>query len=99
MLAKIQTQNQELNRIQDHTIREVNPLFQIPFISGNLLEGIVLGAAAVEVPHLLDRKIKGWIVLDKSANQDVWRDGASKDDTKFINLKAGGTVTVNLWVF
>lgn len=71
-----------------------------PIVQGTLLTGIALTTATSNVSHTLGRPYKGWIVVDRSAAQHVYRDTTVTDRPElFLPLRAGGTVTVSLWVF
>lgn len=88
-----------LNATQDAVDETTKPLTEHPLLeSGRLIEDVVLGATAVDVPHLLQREPRGWIVVRRSANQSVW-EGTQSRPTMFLNLVASGTVTVSLYVF
>lgn len=69
-----------------------------PLISGRLISDVVLGATAVNIAHKLGRELQGWIVVDKNAQQDIWRSSTALPKT-FLTLTAAGTVTASLWVF
>lgn len=66
-------------------------------LDGIFLESVVLGAATTtKIAHKLDRNIRGWIVCDRTAATDIYRDSS---DTKFITLHSSAAATVRLWVF
>lgn len=66
------------------------------FLNGLLLQNVSISTSGSQVEHKLGRVPQGWIVMDKTAQGDVWRD--SWDD-KVIRLDASANTTINLWVF
>lgn len=115
-VKKIQSDDEILNRIQDGIIPVINAVLAHPILDGRIVDtlakdvngqfpAIVLGAAAVNVPHLLGRKYQGWEPIDRNANAAIWVDppvagvDPNPDPTKFVRLVASATVTVKLWVF
>lgn len=69
-----------------------------PLLNGVLLTGVELSSTATQVPHTLGREPQGWIIVNKTANANVWQ--SSTDLSKsFLTLTASGAVKVDLWVF
>lgn len=58
--------------------------------------GVQLSGTTVKVPHQLGRVPVGWLVTDKNAQADVWRDISVTSTGDTIPLKASATVTVTL---
>jgi len=62
-----------------------------------------IGTSATKVVHRLGRPIRGWRILDQTADATVWRvDGPASDPedlTKHIYLQASASVTVRLQLF
>lgn len=89
-----------LQRVQDNIDQFVKPLKNIPILDGILLEGIEVSTSGSNFPHKLNRKLRGWIVVSKNANEDVWDLQTSNTlPSKTLILKSSGTVTISLWVF
>ena len=78
----------------------------MPVMDSSILDGILItgqdlasGTTSI-ISHKLGRPIKGWVVVGKNAAQHVYDVQSSNDNPdKFLYLTAGGTVTVDLWVF
>jgi hypothetical protein len=70
-------------------------------MNSHIVEQKTLGAAATTlVEHKLGRKVRGWYVVDSSANAKVNRDVSSTADlTKFLPLYADVETIVDLVVF
>ncbi len=77
---------------------QLNPILANPMLAGNQLVDIVLTAATpMAINHYLSRMLQGWILIDNSADANVWR---SAPQTKFtLTLTASADTTVSLWVF
>ncbi len=76
----------------------LNPIIALPFLSGNMIEGIALTATTPKaVNHLLQRKPQGWFVIDNTANAVIWRSASFNDLT--ITLESDANTTINIWVF
>lgn len=71
-----------------------------PFMDGILLSNISLTTATTHVPHQLSRPYRGFIVMDQTAQGNVWRDTSYTDRPQdVIPLKASTTLTLSIWVF
>jgi hypothetical protein len=66
--------------------------------SGVLKEGVILGTANTEVPHLLGRVPRYFVAVGLSANAVVYSDTPHPDPRNFIYLKASAAVTANVLV-
>tara|TARA_R110002020_G_scaffold270417_3_gene485704 strand:- start:1259 stop:1576 length:318 start_codon:yes stop_codon:yes gene_type:complete len=91
-------------KIQDleYRIEEAfRPITDSSIIDGRLISDIELASGTVsKIAHKLGRAIRGWVVVGKNAAQHVYDDNSGQSDLDtFIHLTAGGTVTVNVWVF
>lgn len=58
-----------------------------------------LSGTTTLVRHGLGKIPIGWIIIDKNAQADVWRDPAIASTNDIIALKASGAVTVTLQVW
>lgn len=57
---------------------------------------VTLGTTTSLVSHQLGKKPTAWIVVDKTAQADVWRDTTQAMTNDKIPLKASAAVTVTL---
>ena len=88
----------DVERVQNNIESFANQLTNIPILNGVLLEDVALSGSETLVNHKLGRAYRGWIIVDKNANQGVWVTNTTYPE-RFLGLTAGGTVTVSLWVF
>lgn len=89
---------QSVQRLGDSLLKAVNGLAQIEILSGTLISDVDLGTSAVRVPHKLDRKPLGYIVVRRNTASTVYEQGEEREDL-FLNLVASAAVKVSLWVF
>lgn len=104
LFERIQSQNEELNRIQQNVAKSVDPIAKLRLLDGTLVHNLVLagGGASTDVEHLLGRPSVGWVLTRKRATADIWDDTDTLSDALarlFIRLRASTTVVVDLWVF
>lgn len=97
--AKIQSEDETLNRVQDNAKKTLDALSDVLFMSGALLTVTLTGGAFTPVPHGLGRPVLGYLVLRRSANAVLWDRADSTDSHAFLYLQPSATVTVTLWVF
>mgnify|MGYP000178482285 CR=1 FL=1 len=89
-----------LSSTQDAIADVLRPFCKNPILEdGALLEGVELGVAAVDVPHKLGRKFRGWSTTRIRGPAAVYEDTTQPDPLRFVRLVATATVTVDLYVF
>ena len=94
------TNNEIFNRAQSQLSLIFGELAQIPLLDGILKTGIILTTGADNfVAHGLSRKFRGWIIISKSSNANVWENLTNSTREEFIKLNTSATVTVDIWVF
>ena len=77
-----------------------NEIDSVPIFNGKLIENISLSTTIYKLSHNLGRPYKGFIVVAKNANVDVWiSSSTSVDNKQFIPLDASGSVVVSIWIF
>ena len=98
--TQLSTGSPATDQVQGYIATALNPLFQLPFASGNRVQDQDLGTSDTIVDHGLEQKPEGWIVLKQNAAQVIYESATVNDfpETTII-LKAGGTVTADLFFF
>lgn len=98
--TQLSTGNASIDQVQGYIATAINPLFQLPFASGNRVQDLDITTADTIVDHDLEQKPEGWIVLKQDAAQVIYESATVNDfpETTVI-LKAGGTVTADLFFF
>lgn len=93
---QINTQDRELQLIQDNVERAVAEAINSPLLNGRLVADVALNAGLTKWEHKLARTPRGYLVVDKNNTALIYT--AAKDD-KFLTLNASVACTVTLWVF
>ena len=98
---RISVTDPEIQNLQYRLEETLRPVTSSSVIDGNLIEDISLASGTTsKIAHKLGRKLIGWIIVGKDAAQHVYVVNSGKTDLDtYIHLTAGGTVTVNIWVF
>lgn len=69
-----------------------------PIIDGVLKEQITLTSGnSIAIPHLLRRRVRGWVIVRKNANVSIWEQ--KSPDNNNLYLISDGDVVINLWIF
>lgn len=90
----------KLLKLQDSIDSAFRKLFSlVPILDGRLLENVVLTTTAVEVPHGLGRKPRGWILVKSGVSIIVYQTSESAYPELNLRLTASGTDVVSIWVF
>jgi len=95
---RIRTVLTDLNKIQDN-IKEFVTQFDYTLLEGQFINNIDLTTSDTQITHKLSRDYKGYIIVGKDANQDVWLSATQEFPDKFLTLTASGNVTVNIYIF
>lgn len=99
-LPIFQSDNKDMSLMQTSWAGQLNPMLNNPLLNGSILSNVALVSGANAVNHKLGRKLQGWLVVRKRANQDI-HDAQDTNQTPALTLAlvAGGAVTVDLYVF
>ena len=98
---RISVTEPEVQNLQYRLEETLRPVTDSSIIGGRIIEDITLASGTTsKIAHKLGRKLIGWVVVGKNAAQHVYDVNSGKTDLDtYIYLTAGGTVTVNIWVF
>ena len=98
--TQLSTGNAATDQVQGYIATALNPLFQLPFASGNRVQDLDFTTADTIVDHGLEQTPEGWLILKQNAAQVIYESATVNDfpETTVI-LKAGGTVTADLFFF
>ena len=101
IFKKINTDNYELQKVQDSVASAFQTLGMNYMVNGELLKDITLQSGVDnQVQHKLSRVPNGFFVVDKNATADVWQSTtANKIKDRILLLRSSASVTINLWVF
>jgi len=65
----------------------------------SLVTNVALTTGTTQVAHRLGVQPTGWIIVDKTAQADVWRDSTVTVTNDLFPLKASANVTVSIQFF
>ena len=82
--------------VQDNVTNAFSTLSTMQILDGSLITNIKLSSGDNKVAHGLNRIPLGWIVVDRSANANLYR---SSWDDRNITINSSATSTIALWVF
>lgn len=93
------TKDDNINRLQKNIDETLNQVLNIELLNGNLLEDIALVSGSINtVNHGLDRKYRGWIIVDKDANANIYS-STSNVPEKTLLLNTTLNCVVSIWIF
>lgn len=95
---KIAQMQPELQAIVNTIAEFVRPLEQNPTLDFRILEGVVIGTTATDIPHKLGRKWVGWYVVSRT-NGVVPYETTQTNEATFLTLIAASQTTVDIYVF
>ena len=98
--TQLSTGNAATDQQMGYIATALNPLFQLPFASGNRVQDQEITTSDTIVDHGLEQAPEGWIVLKQNAAQVIYESATANDfPGTTIILKAGGTVTADIFFF
>lgn len=97
---KINTEDSNINRIQDNLVRTLNPVFNTPILGGNILQNIPLIVGTNAINHKLGRALQGWYLVRKRGPAEIYdTQDANTTPTKTLLLITDTDVVVDIYVF
>jgi hypothetical protein len=96
---KVQVKEIDVQRLQDAIANVFNTILKKQIIDGQLINNILItGGSPLSVNHGLGTLPRGFIVVNKNAQSDVWQTISTTPNSTMI-LNANNTVTISVWVF
>lgn len=100
VLPQFQDDDHTLKLMQNRWASILDPLLNRPGNQSILITDVVLATGDNVINHLLGRKLRGWIVILKSANVDIYDKQSTNQMTdKTLVLNSSGAATISLEVF
>jgi|TARA_R100001443_G_scaffold33383_3_gene47301 hypothetical protein len=98
--TEIHTGDAKIDQLQSNIRTAISPLLSLPFADGVHKTDVALGTSDTLVDHGLGRKFVGYIITKQNADTSVFESSTTNNfpDVQMI-LKAGATVTVDLFFF
>lgn len=95
MLKKIQTNEQNIQLIQDNVDAALTELQQALFISGKILSVETTGAGTIKVFHNLGYVPRLWVLTDKQDDANIYREAWDRQTITFTTNKAA---KFSIWI-
>jgi len=91
----------DLDRLYQNVARFARQFTDKPLIDGIILKDLsLLSASDNSINHKLGREIQGWVIINKTAQSDIWAVPTKQTRTsKTLVLNCSADVTVSLYVF
>ena len=97
------TDDDSIESVQNSLENSFRSVEACPLLDGHLLERIDLVNGDNSISHKLGRELKGWIITrHRETTSDIidrQTANAQSDQILILNSGAGGTITVDIWVF
>jgi len=99
-IPRMQTEDREINQLQQNIISAVNPVLANPLSSGILLQSVPLLTGANSVNHKLGRPLTGWFVTRLRSLASIY-DTQDLNPTPAVTLDlvSSADVVIDLYVF
>lgn len=92
----INTQDKNLQLIQDAILQSLAPLQLSPLTGGVMLSNVSIASGSNQIPHKLGKVPSKWIVTDITGGASTFY--RTSWDSRFINLTASGACVASFWV-
>ncbi len=93
------TNDQTLDRNFDELAQFSVDVIASQIVDNIIVKDIELGASPTNVAHLLGRAPRGWFIVRKNSNAEVWEPQASPQPSTLITLQSSVTTTVDVLFF
>lgn len=97
---KLQSADPDLNRVQQNLDTFFKSQSVTELNGGVIVEGKLIGTSDTFVQHGLGREPRGYLVIDKNANANIYTSATTNSRPKLeLILRASASVTVDLYIF
>lgn len=81
-IAKVQTENREVNQLQSNILSYLNVLQDNALLSGVILQNQQLTSGTNTINHKLNRKLRGWFIVRLRSSATIYdaQDGNTTPD-------------------
>lgn len=96
-IARVQTEDRNINQLQQNIITAVQPILNNPLTNGIFLKDITLSSGDNSIDTKLSRDLQGYIITNMtSAYANIYK---ISSDNRTLVLNSSGSTTVDLYVF
>ena len=98
---KLQTKNEELNRVQGNVEVSLNPIIDVPILNGVLVSNVgILSGSDTYISHKLGRRYRGFLEAGKTAEAIIWESGTANNNKERVAiLRANVAISASFWFF
>lgn len=99
-IPTIQSENRDVNQLQQFIQQGLTPLLMNPYLNGRLIEKVNLVSGSNSVNHGLGRKLQGWVIVRKRSDAAIFdTQDVNPIPDKTLDLQSDVDVSINLYVF
>lgn len=99
-IARVQTENREVNQLQSNIISSLQSVIQNQLVNGRVIKDQKLTVGSNTINHGLNQTLQGWIIVRKRASSDIYDEqDSNKTPALTLILHASADVTVDIYVF
>lgn len=99
-IAKVQTNNREVNQLQSNILSYLNTLGQNALLSGTILTEQSLVNGSNTINHKLDRKLQGWFIIRQRGPASIYdNQDSNTSPNRTLILISSADVSVDIFVF
>lgn len=99
-IALVQTDDRNVNQLQQNLKQAVDPLLQSPLLNGYIIPNITLISGDNTIEHGLNRPLQGWFrVLDTAGPVLYDKQASNTTPSTTLVLNSSGAATISLYVF
>lgn len=98
---KIQTKDPAVNLVLDSLEKTLNPVFNNPLLSGQVIKNVALEIGANTINHRLGRKLEGWFITRQRDVASAFYDTQDTNPLPNLTLQinSSAAVVVDIYCF
>lgn len=99
-IPNVQTEDRNVNQLQQGIKQAVTPLLKNPLLNGNFVFNVALQIGQNAVNHGLGRNLQGWITVGQNAAASFYDNQASNPQpTKTLLIVSNAVVNASFYCF
>ena len=99
-IAKVQTDNREVNQLQSNILSYLNTLGQNALLSGTILQKQSLSSGSNTINHKLNKPLQGWFIIRQRSAASIYDDQDNNPTpNRTLILISSADVIVDIFVF
>lgn len=99
-IAKVQTDNREVNQLQSNILSYLNTIGQNALLSGVILANQSLKSGDNTINTKLNRKLQGWFIIRQRGPASLYdKQDSNQTPNSTLILNSSANVSVDIFVF